>query len=288
MLQKVSAPAINGSAFKQKQPLLSQQAIDLQNTLEKLKKMQTPEPTTQEQTINIYAPQLFDDYGQESIIKPQPVPIKQQVQQVPQKKKTYNKMTNEEADVAYRQRQQMIKQQIQRTKKVKPSLNRTIQSQQIDLSTCSNFRRKSIEQPIRTIPTPQPRPLSKPQQSQTSELSGKKEQLMRDIERIDQEIRDIKRNKGQELYQQGRQLQDIRQHKKKENDKLRQQKEMKECTFKPQINTTSRKLNSSRMTPQLSPKVDQRSSSSDHFYLKQINEKYEAIMKQAQKLFAHN
>ncbi|CAD8120630.1 unnamed protein product [Paramecium sonneborni] len=242
---------------------LSKQAIDLQNTLNKLKEAkqkkqlsnsnlvvqsitnpvsspQKNKHTEESEPIQIQYKSLFKDIESPQISQP----------------KTYNKMNDQEAEQKYEQRKKQIKEQIDRTKsnskiiqKPKQNLKKTVekQIQKIDLPKNSNkkIKQESVSE-IQTI-------TSQPKDILHDQLKIMQNKLKQDIAKLDKEIKgenqnclfEIK-NKGHDLYQQGLLMEDRKQFKKKIHERERQQKEMQECTFKPIISQQKRINNLSR------------------------------------------
>ncbi|CAD8186161.1 unnamed protein product [Paramecium pentaurelia] len=242
---------------------LSKQAIELQNTLNKLKEAkqkkqlsnsnivvqsitnpvsspQKNKHTEDSEPIQIQYKSLFKDIESPQICQP----------------KTYNQMNDQEAELKYEERKKQIKEQIDRTKsnskiiqKPKSSQKKTVekQIQKIDLSKNSN--KKQQQEPVSKIQsiTPQPKYI------QHEQIKVMQKKLKSDIAKLDKEIQgehqtclfEIK-NKGHDLYQQGLLIEDRKQFKKKLHEREKQQKEMQECTFKPQISQLKRMKNQSR------------------------------------------
>ncbi|CAD8110720.1 unnamed protein product [Paramecium sonneborni] len=375
LIKVASSAFTNGSAltFKNKK----QQNSQAQNFIS----MNSPLKSTDEneqspsKIINIYSDSgLFNVGNSYSTVKNAPIIEEEKTH----KTYTYSQMPPEEAEKAYCERQKIIKEQIKRTKNSakfkpnkridpnKPTLKSalkkqqldysTAQSQQIDISrTSQTFRRKSIDQPIQTVPKPHPK-VSKiidynnnsnnsTKQSQVSpgcsnvlqqsfhqQLQSKKQQLLNEIAQLDKEIGKEKEKKQQKSLvqsinisprvQQRKQIPaqkddmkstyEKRQQMKKVADKEKQNKDMEQCTFKPQISSnTSRKLNtsqSSKFTPLTSPKQTsaphqvkvprsqsqeeknvrkdglQNSKEDLNQRLQRMNEKYNLILEQSNKI----
>ncbi|CAD8104034.1 unnamed protein product [Paramecium sonneborni] len=243
--------------------VLSKQAIDLQNTLNKLKEakqkkkisnsnlvvqsitnpVSSPQKNiyTEESTpIQIQYKSLFKDIESLQICQP----------------KTYNQMNDQEAEQKYEQRKKQIKEQIDRTKsnskiKQKPKQNqkKTVekQIQKIDLSKNSNkkLKQESVSQ-VQTI-------IPKSKDHLHNQLKVMQKQLKQDIAKLDYEIKGEhknclfeSKNKGHELYQQGLLMQDRKQFKKKVHEIQKKEKEKQECTFQPLISQQKRLKNQSR------------------------------------------
>ncbi|CAD8097592.1 unnamed protein product [Paramecium primaurelia] len=305
LIKVASSAFTNGSAltFKKKKSSNSQ----TQNFIVANSPLKSTDENEQSPSkiINIYSDSgLFNVGNSYSTVKNAPIIEEEKTH----KTYTYSQMPPEEAEKAYCERQKVIKEQIKRTKNSgkfkpkkridssKPTLKSalkkqqldysTAQSQQIDISrTSQTFRRKSIDQPIQTVPKPHPK-VSKIiennnntkqsqvnptnsnilQQSFHQQLQSKKQQLLNEIAQLDKEIVKEKEKKQQSLVQsinisprvqqikQSTCLKDDlkstyekRQQMKKVADKEKQRKEMEQCTFKPQISSnTSRKLNTSQ------------------------------------------
>ncbi|CAD8189565.1 unnamed protein product [Paramecium pentaurelia] len=307
-LIKVACSAFsNGSAltFKKKQ-LSNSQTQNFMAGNSPLKSIDENEQSPSK-IINIYSDSaLFNVGNSYSTVKNAPIIEEEKTH----KTYTYSQMPPDEAEKAYCERQKIIKEQINRTKnsgkfkpkkRIDPNKSSTLksvlkkqqldystaQSQQIDVSrTSQTFRRKSIDQPIQTVPKPHPK-VSKIiennnsnnnikqsqinssnvlQQTFHQQLQSKKQQLLNEIAQLDKEIVKEKEKKQQSLVQSiniSPRVQQIkqtpclkddlkstyekRQQMKKVADKEKQRKEMEQCTFKPQISSnTNRKLNTSQ------------------------------------------
>ncbi|CAD8203531.1 unnamed protein product [Paramecium octaurelia] len=305
LIKVASSAFTNGSAltFKKKTSSNSQ----TQNFIVASSPLKSTDENEQSPSkiINIYSDSgLFNVGNSYSTVKNAPIIEEEKTH----KTYTYSQMPPEEAEKAYCERQKVIKEQIKRTKNSgkfipkkrvdtnKPTLKSalkkqqldysTAQSQQIDISrTSQTFRRKSIDQPIQTVPKPHPKvskiiennntskqsqvtPVSPNilQQSFHQQLQSKKQQLLNEIAQLDKEIVKEKGKKQNSLVQQtsisprAQQIKqspglkddlkstyEKRQQMKKVADKEKQRKEMEQCTFKPQISSnTSRKLNTSQ------------------------------------------
>ncbi|CAD8201629.1 unnamed protein product [Paramecium octaurelia] len=306
LIKVASSAFTNGSAltFKKKN-LSNSQTQNFMAGNSPLKSLDENEQSPSK-LINIYSDSaLFNVGNSYSTVKNAPIIEEEKTH----KTYTYSQMPPEEAEKAYCERQKIIKEQIKRSKnsgKFKPKKRvdtnkstlksalkkqqldySTAQSQQIDMSrTSQTFRRKSIDQPIQTVPKPHPKvnkiiennnankstkqsQLNSSdvlQQSFHQQLQSKKQQLLTEIAQLDKEIVKEKEKKQQSLVQSinispraqkikqnPTQKDDLkstyekRQQMKKVADKEKQRKEMEQCTFKPQLNSnTSRKLNTSQ------------------------------------------
>ncbi|CAD8102874.1 unnamed protein product [Paramecium primaurelia] len=258
---------VSALAFKKQSQIpqaLSKQAIDLQNTLNKLKeakqkKQQLSNSNIVVQSITnpVSSPQKNKHTEETEPIQIQYKSLFKDIEQ-PQisELKTYNKMNDQEAEQKYEQRKKQIKEQIDRTKsnskiiqKPKQKQKKTVekQIQKIDLSKNSNKKQKQESVPeIQSI-------TSYPKEILHDQLKVMQNKLKQDIAKLDKQIKgenqtclfEIK-NKGHDLYQQGLQMEDRKQFKKKVHEREKQQKEMQDCTFKPQISQPKRMNDQSR------------------------------------------
>ncbi|CAK61995.1 unnamed protein product (macronuclear) [Paramecium tetraurelia] len=244
---------------------LSKQAIDLQNTLNKLKeakqkKLQLSNSNIVVQSITnpVSSPQKVKDSEESEPMQIQYKSLFKDIESpLMSQPKTYNKMNDQEAEQKYEQRKKQIKEQIDRTKsnskiiqKPKQKQKKTVENQiqKIDLSKNSNQKQKQESVPeVKTI-APQ-----KPKEVLHDQLKVMQNKLKQDIAKLDKQIKgenqtclfEIK-NKGHDLYQQGLQMEDRKQFKQKIHEREKKQKEMQECTFKPQISQPKTLNNQSR------------------------------------------
>ncbi|CAD8105771.1 unnamed protein product [Paramecium sonneborni] len=243
LIKVASSAFTNGSAltFKKKKQSNSQ----TQNFIAVSSPLKSTDENEQSPSkiINIYSDSgLFNVGNSYSTVKNPPIIEEEKTH----KTYTYSQMPPEEAEKAYCERQKVIKEQIKRTKNsgkfkpkkridpTKPTLKSalkkqqldysTAQSQQIDISrTSQTFRRKSIDQPIQTVPKPHPKvskiidnnnSINSTKQSQVSpgcsnvlqqsfhyQLQTKKQQLLNEIAQLDKEIVKEKEKKQQSLVQ---------------------------------------------------------------------------------------
>ncbi|CAD8086948.1 unnamed protein product [Paramecium primaurelia] len=250
------------------------------------------------------------------------------------KTNTYSQMAPDEADRAYCQRQKIIKDQIKKTKdkaKQKPkefyeskqtTIKSAIKKQQIDSSTAQsqlidlsrssqNFRRKSIDQPPQTQIKPITNKVNILKQQFHQQLQNKKQQLLNDIAKLDQEIVMEQERKPVQIIQKKTQQNRNSQGSKPVYDQRQQNKKIVESEQKlKQTVNTYRNLNTSqnfKISPRNSPKSAKpkpkvRSQSQEikecndplknsreelNLRLLRMNEKYNMILEQSNKFRTH-